>query len=143
LNLVDKLTDIYLNHETWHTTKLSKEEADRYHEYLLNNGNILSVSDGDILLGYVEFWRLSYEQFGRVICGEPFSAMHENVINGQIAYVANTYIVPEHRKGNVYKLLRNMFFETNKLCTHFCGEARRKSCAPVKVFKRNQALERV
>ncbi len=69
--------------------------------------------------------------------------MHENVQNGQIAYVANTYIRPEYRNGRVYKMLRDRFFEFNKECTHFCGIARRKKSAPVKVFKREQVLERI
>lgn len=143
MSIVDQLTEIYLHEEDWHKEKLSKEEADRYHEVMLSNGNIITVSDGDILCGYVEYWRVSFEQFGRIICGEPFSSIHENVQNGQIAYLANTYIRPEYRHGKVYKLLRARFLEVNKLCTHFCGEARRLPTAPLKVFKRHQVLERV
>lgn len=143
MSLVEQLNDIYFENENWHTAKLSRMEAWKYHERLLNDGNIITISDGDMLCGYIEFWRISYEQFGRIICGEPFSAMHENVLNGQIAYVANTFIKENFRNGEVYKLLRNRFFEFNKDCTHFCGIARRKKSAPVKVFKRHEIFEGV
>jgi hypothetical protein len=141
-SIITQLNEIYLL-ETWHKERLSQIEAWKYHDKLLLQGNIITLSDGDILCGYVEQWRISFEQFGRIICGEPFSAMHENVQNGQIAYVANTYIRPEYRNGRVYKMLRDRFFEFNKECTHFCGIARRKKSAPVKVFKREQVLERI
>lgn len=141
MDLAKQLTDIYLNHETWHTTKLDEASANSYHQQLLDSGNIITISDGDTLIGYVEYWRISYEQFGRLICGEPFSAVHEDVQTGQIAYVANTFVLPEYRKTEVYKRLRDRFFEANKLCTHFVGEARRKRSAPVKVFKRDRFKE--
>jgi hypothetical protein len=38
----------------------------------------------------------------------------------------------------VVKFLCDEFFKQNGHCTHFCGEARRKNCAPVKVFKREK-----
>jgi len=34
---------------------MSKEEADKHHEEMLKSGRIITVSDGDILAGYVEF----------------------------------------------------------------------------------------
>lgn len=143
MNIAEQLTDIYLTEETWHVSKLSKEESDLYHDTLLSKGNIIVIRDGEQVVGYCEFWRLTYEQFGRIICGEPFSAMHEDVQTGQIAYVANTFIKKEYRKGEVTKMLRNRFFEANTLCTHFCGQARRKKSEPVKVFKRNVVPERI
>ena len=143
MSIAEQLTEIYLKYETWHKNKLSEEEANIYHDTLLNKGNIIVVRDGETVVGYTEFWRLTYEQFGRIICGEPFSATHEDVQTGQIAYVANTFVKKEYRKGQVIRMLKDRFFEANTLCTHFCGEARRKSCAPVKVFKRNQIPERI
>lgn len=140
MTLAEQLTEVYLKYETWHKEKISKEEADKYHARLLSTGNIITVEKEGQLLGYVEFWRLSYEQFGRIIAGEPFSAYCEDVQSGHIAYVANTYILPEYRRGGVYRMLRDRFFEANKHCTHFVGEARRKKSAPVKVFKRSEVI---
>jgi len=137
MTLIDQLWDFY-QIEDWHRYKEPKESIDRYHERLIENGNIITVSDGDILLGYLEFWKITFEQFGRIVCGEHFSAYHEDVQGGLIAYVANAFIRPEYRNTGVYKKLRHKFFEANSNCTHFVGEARRKKSAPIKVFKRSQ-----
>ena len=143
MDIPNELNKIYFNHENWHSSKLSEQAAYDYHRKLLEQGNILTVSDGEVFCGYVEFWRITYLQFGLIICGEQFSALDQDVLHGNIAYVANTFIYPEYRKGTVYKMLRNKFFEVNKHCTHFVGEARRKKSAPIKVFKREEILERV
>jgi hypothetical protein len=135
MNLIDQLVEFYLEKETTHEKKLSAMESYKYFDKLLNQGSIITVSDGDLLLGYVETWRLSFEQFGRIICGESFSAFHEDILTGQIAYVGDVYIRPEYRNSRVTKMMRNRFFEFNKNCTHFVGEAKRKKSCPVKVFK--------
>lgn len=137
--ILTQLWEFY-EQETWHKTRIGREDADLYHAKLLAFGNILTVSEGDILLGYVEFWRINYEQFGRLICGEHFSAYHEDVQSGPIAYVANTFIRPEWRSTSCAKELKRAFFEANSHCTHFVGEARRKKSAPVKVFKREDIM---
>lgn len=139
MSLVEQLVEIYYE-EYWHKEYLSRPLAYEYHDKLLSSGNIITVSDGDNLCGYVEYWRLTYEQFGRIICGEPFSAMHEDVQTGQIAYVANTFIRKEFRRSSTWLLLKDRFIEINKECTHFCGHARRKKSEPVKVFKREEIL---
>ena len=140
MTLVEQLIDIYYESEWWNEKKLDRQEAWKYHDKLLRMGNIITVQDGDTLCGYGEYWRLSFEQFGRIICGEHFSAFNEDVQTGQIAYVANVYVKPEYRKGTTIKLLRNRFYEINQLCTHFVGEARRKRSEPVKVFKRESLI---
>lgn len=141
MTLAEQLTEFYLNYETTHRQKLTREEAIKYHQKLLDLGNIITVSDGDILCGYVEFWRLTFEQFGRIICGEPFSAFNEDVQTGYIAYVGDVYIRPSYRRGSVIKMLRNRFVEANRACTFFVGEAKRKKSAPVKVFRRSEIDE--
>ena len=141
MSLAEQITRIYLDEETWHKTKLDEADANAYHKILLRRGNIITVCDADKLLGYCEFWKLNYEQFGRIICGEPFSAIHEDVQTGFIAYVANTFILPEHRQGNVYKMLRDRFFESNEACSFFVGEARRKKSCPIKVFRKEDIMK--
>lgn len=142
MDLANELNYIYFTEETVHPFvgggKLSEEEAYEYHRILLERGNIITVVDGEAFCGYVEYWRLTFEQFGRVICGEPISAINEDVQTGQIAYVANTFIFPEYRQGAVARMLRERFFEANEPCTHFCGNARRKRSEPVKVFRKEQ-----
>ena len=126
--------------EYWHKCKLPKEEADKYHQKLLDSGNIITVTDNDTLCGYVEYWRLTYESFGRIICGEPFSAMQEDVQTGWIAYVANTFILPDYRRGKVSRILRDRFIEVNKSCRYFVGEARRHKAGLIKVFKKEDIM---
>lgn len=136
MSIIEQLTDIYLNEENWYAqAKMPKEEADKYHQKLFDLGNIVTVLDGDLLCGYVEYWRLTFEQFGRIVCGEHFSAYHEDVQGGYLAYVANTYIRPAYRNGQTYKLLKYGFFRANDQATHFCGTAVRKKAGLIKVFK--------
>lgn len=117
---------------------MGREEAYKYHEALIRDGNIITIQDGEFLAGYLEMWRITFCQFGRIICGEPFSATNENILNGQIAYVANTYIYPKYRNTFVAKMLRDRFYEFNKDCTHFCGHAIRKKTGLIKVFTRDK-----
>ncbi len=58
MSLIDELTSIYLNEETHYAQekKMSKEEADRHHKIMLESGRIITVSDNNLLVGYVEFF---------------------------------------------------------------------------------------
>ena len=127
--------------EFWHEKRMSRMEAWKYHEKLLMEGNIITLADGNTLCGYVESLRLSFDQWGRIICGEPFSAYLEDVKSGPIAVCYNTYIRPEYRNTEVYRILRNKFIELNKNCRYFAGEARRKRAGFIKVFKRQEILK--
>ena len=139
--LAEAITEIYLIHETWHKHKLSKELADRYHKNLIAKGNILTYIENNELLGYAEFWRINYEQFGRILCMEPFHAETENTTDGNIAYLANIWVSPEYRKGITFKALKMQFFAINYMCKHFVGERRTKKAQLVKVFKREDILK--
>lgn len=135
-SLVSQLTKTYINFEDWHgEEKLSQEEADKYHEKLLGQGSIITVQDGYFLCGYTELWLINYEQFGRIICHERFSAMDEDVVGGNVSYVANVWVHPDYRDKGVLKLMRNRFFDKSKHCKFFVGQALRKKTQPVKVFK--------
>jgi len=139
-SIIDALVDIYLNQEYWHRKKLSKEKAYDYFNRLVYTGNIITHIQGGELVGYVEFWRITFGQFGRIICHSPFSAYQEDVQNGNIAYVANTWIKPEYRNTQVYKALKLAFFQATYMCDYFVGEALRKKHRPVKVFKRSDFM---
>lgn len=138
MDLIKQLNRVYYEEETWHKFKISEEEITKYHERLLSSGNIICEFNESDLIGYVEFWRINYEQFGRIICQEPFSAYLENILDGNIAYVANAWIAKQYRSSSTYKKLKLLFLERNFMCDYFVGEARRKKSAPIKVFKRNQ-----
>lgn len=137
MDLVSQLNRIYWDEEKWVCgDSLNEQEATKYHDYILRNGLCITVEDRDVLVGYCEFWRLTHEHFSRIICGERLSPLLNDFKTGYIAYVANTYIKLEYRKGKVARLLRDRFFEANKDCVYFVGIALRKKHQPVKVFKR-------
>lgn len=142
MNLVDELLYFYYVYDKFQKDYLDEEEARKYHEIAVKKGRINYVSDGNILLGYCESWRINFEQFGRIICGLPFNIKNEDIETGEIAYVANTTIHPEHRRSYVIRSLTRQFFKSNIDCKFFCGIARRKKHQPVKVFSAQQAYKK-
>lgn len=142
MNLVEELVKVYEEEEWWHRTRLSREEAIKYFQRLLDKGRIITLVENDVLLGYVESWRLDFEQFGRLIAGASFSSYLEDVESGPVCYLANTWIRKEFRDGATYKHLKKLFFKQNFGADYFVGEARRKSCAPLKVFTRQAFIEK-
>lgn len=135
MTIVDQLVRIYLEEETWHEKKLDEASAKLYTARLLEKGNILYYEFNGEVLGYVEFWNINFEQLGRIICHEKFCADSEKTQNGNICYVANTWIHPLFRDGFVYKTLKERFFKANRRATYFLGVALRKKAQPVKVFR--------
>jgi hypothetical protein len=99
MNLAEQLTDIYEKKEDWHKTRLSHEEAVKYHQERLDSGNIITVSDGNILAGYLEFY-----------------------IRHGVCYIHNLFILPEYRRGIVAKMIKRRLFEVSKGCKIFFGE---------------------
>lgn len=129
---------MYQKEETWHTKRLSEEDAILYHEVLLRKKRIIPYLFDDQLLGYIESWRIDFEQFGRLICHLPFSAVSEEVEKGPICYVANIWVRKDHRDGAVLKALRNELFIQNVTAEFFVGEALRKKTQPIKVLRKAQ-----
>ena len=87
--IAEQLTDIYINHEYWHTHKMDYETALQYHQAGLDNGSIsIYVEDGE-LLGY-----------------------YQRYFDGNTCYFMNTYIKPDYRFVKVYKYLKRLFLST-------------------------------
>ena len=138
MNIVSALMEVYYNEENWHATKLDKVEAEKYFKKLIEKERIIFHTDKESLVGYVETWRINYEQLGRIICKAPFSAYTEDVETGNIAWLANTWIHKDFRRGSVYKILKFGYYEQNQDCEYFAGDARRKRTGLIKVFKRDE-----
>jgi hypothetical protein len=139
-DILNQLWRIYIEEEPWHKTRLTREQFDLYTQKLIDLGNVVYFYDEDKVIGYFEVWLVSFEQLGRIICGEVFCADGENISSGDIAYLANVWCGKEYRQGVVIEDMKRTFFEKTLNCTHFVGEARRKSCAPLKVFKRKEMM---
>ena len=142
-DIVKQLVEIYFREEYWQENKMPEDIAYNYHKKLYEQGNIQVFEKDGLVLGYYEVWRINFEQFGRIICHIPFYADSEDVVNGNIAFVANTWIKSEYRNSYVYKVLRNLFFKHNFKCDYYCGEALRKKTQPVKVFKKSELLSKL
>jgi len=98
-SIIFQLTEIYLNEETYYKEKMSKEEADEHHRRMLNSGQIITVSDGDNLIGYVEF-----------------STDHG------CCFINDLFIRPAHRRSKVIWMLKKRLFEVCGKCTVYFGE---------------------
>ena len=134
--IAQALTKIYHEKEHWHKNKLSVEDANKYHERLLMNGNIITyVLDGE-LIGYLEFWRITYEQFGRLVCGDTINAMAEDLLTGEIAYINNMWISEDYRGGEAFNTLAKEFLFKNVDCQYFSTFRPFKNHKPIIVYSR-------
>ena len=136
MTLIEQLNDVYYKEEWWQSHKETWCGITNYHQAMLDKGNLIVYVEDEKLLGYCEFWRINFEQFGRLVCHEDFIAPFEDTTSGKICYLANTWIDPLHRRTNVYKELRNRFFKLNYHCDYFTGETKRKRTQLISVFKR-------
>jgi hypothetical protein len=110
--IVEQLTDIYDKYEDWHITKLSREQALRYHENALNRGDIYVYEENKEVLGYYE------RHFVYNVC-----------------FLDNIWVRPCLRKGEIFKKLHKHFFETMPLnITCVLGE-RHKRGGRIEKFK--------
>jgi hypothetical protein len=116
---------------------------DRYHEYMIGKDAISMVIENGRLLGYVAYYRINFEQLGRLVCQLPFNALEEDIVSGNILYLIDVTIDPEYRGTHVYKQLRDMLFSKNADCEFFIGHAiYKKRSQPIRVFKRTEIMKK-
>lgn len=140
--LVNELLRFHYNFDKFQEDcKMDEIGLRQYFEVLIIKNRLTTYERGNQLLGYVETWRINFEQFGRILCGCRFAIAPEDINNGNICYVANTTIDPEERFTEVYKHLRRKLFTDNHDAEFFGGIARRKKHQPVKVFKRTEFIK--
>lgn len=139
--IVDQLTSIYLTKEQWHKNKLTVEESNNYHARLLLNGNIITVIEEDTLKGYIEFWLINYEQFGRLVCNQPVLTDVEDLLNGNIALINNMWISEEDRNGEVFETLATMFLARCKIAEFYVAFRRVKRHQPIQVYSRAEIMK--
>lgn len=105
--MVDILTQIIesylsLDYEP-NTNLLEYDEAKEYFHDLLKSDNIVYLFDGDgVMTAWMEVWFLNEEQISRVILDKEdfFNPRKENILNGNICYVADLFIQPKYREYN-------------------------------------------
>ena len=88
-NIVEQLVDIYEKEETWHTSRMTHEEAIQYHKERYDKGDIeVYVENGEVL-GY-----------------------YERYILWNVCILYNAWIRKDQRWGKAYRELRRRFFST-------------------------------
>ena len=119
MTLAEQLTEIYLKHETWHNgDKLSYGESIKYHERILANGECITISIGEKLIGYVEF------QYDPWIC-----------------YIRNLFILPEYRNKEAIWKLRERLFQVCPNCKIFRGDRNKNGERKLEWVKRKLAAQ--
>lgn len=144
-NLIDQLVNFYYNVDSFQERYMPEDRVRRIYEILLNRNRLHLFTDATgVLNGYGESFRLTYEQFGRVVCGYNLydKLEDEDIEHGPIAILMNVCILPEWRKSNVIKILRNDFFSRNFSAKYFTGHAKRKKHSPWKMFTKQEAYNK-
>ena len=132
-----KTIDVQMEHP------MDDASIDAYHSYLIGKDAISMVIEADRLLGYVAYYRINFEQLGRLVCQLPFNAIEEDIVSGNICYLIDVTIDPEVRGKHVYKQLKEMFFSKNADCEYFIGHAiYKKRSQPIRVFKRTEIMNK-
>lgn len=121
---------------------LSDDELEEYFHIVDKKGNLFIERDaGGRIIGFCEYWRINFEQFGRILCDGLIDARVEDTSSGQIAFVANVAVHPDWANGHLFTVMKNRFFTRNYHCKYFCGDSRRKKHHhTINVYKRNELM---
>lgn len=140
MDIILQIVNIYENILIKQQIMLSHEEAIEYFERLMMNGNIIIYIVNGELLGFLEFWKITNEQFGRICCNLTLTH-DENLTDGNIALITRMYIVPDFRNGDVFINLGKNFIEKTDGATHYAAMQFQKKHKPIQVYTREQLLK--
>ena len=139
--MIEQLLEFYYKYDLFQDGYLPKERAREIYQLLLDRGRLHIYTDNTgNLLGMGESLRLSFSDFGRLVCGQNLYSELEklDIETGPIAVLMNVTILPEWRTGMVLKILRNDFFIKNYSAKYFTGHAKRKKHSPWKMFSKDK-----
>lgn len=134
-SLLDQLVEFYYTHDAYQEPRLPKHEVTKTIQVLLQKDRIIAYAELGEVLGYCEYWRVTFEQLGRMVCHERFDVSQEDIETGPIAVVNNVTIKPCARRSTAIRYLRDQFWNRNADATYYTGEAARKKENLWKVFK--------
>lgn len=138
--MIEKIVHLYENVLPKNPIMLPHDEAMKYFERLMMNGNIITyVVDGE-LLGFIEFWRVTNEQFGRLCCNMTL-AHSEDLLNGNICLITRMYLTPDIRNADAFINLGKTLIDKNKNCSHFAAMQFQKKHKPIQVYTREELLK--
>jgi hypothetical protein len=140
MNIIESITNLYENVLPKCTVMLPHDEAIQYFERLMMNGNIITyVKDGE-LCGFLEYWRCSYEQFGR-ICANMTLSHEEDLLNGEVALITRMWIIHDLRNGEAFLNMGREFLSKNITATHYAAMQFHKVHKPIQIYSREQILK--
>jgi ribosomal protein S18 acetylase RimI-like enzyme len=122
MGIVEQLVKLYYECEYEAHGKLTEFEALKYYDKMLANGRIQVITEGGNVMGFIESWRLTMEQLGRVVCWTNFSALYEDVTKGEVAYVSDIWVRPGRRDEGMVDQLIEAFKEANKDADYFVSK---------------------
>jgi hypothetical protein len=130
-----KLIRFSHNYEN-HFPNVNHYDLAQYYNKLVDEDKIIVEWDSDRdVVGYVEYFRLNYAQFGWMICNGTIDIFKHSISGGNIAYLANILIRPMERKTRVIRKLKKRFFELNRDADFITGSKNGKRYKPIAVFK--------
>lgn len=138
--MIEKITYIYQNILPKQPIMLPHDEAIKYFERLMIKGNIITYVQNGELLGFLEFWRINNEQFGRICCNQTL-AHEEDLFSGNICLITRMYISPTLRNAETFINIGREFLEKNKTATHYVAMQFHKKHKPLQVYSRNDILK--
>jgi hypothetical protein len=124
--LSELLTKCYFENQPWQERRYPEPTMIKYFNEMIRRGNIIAINTETELIGYLEFFRVNFEQFGRIVCQAPFFNLDENTTDGNICYITNMWISSDFRRGMVFKELEIRLFKATETCEYFAGHRVRR-----------------
>ena len=123
MNIIDQLVKIYQDNELGNYGLLTDLETERYYSNMLATGRLQTIVDHNNLVGFIESWRVNFEQLGRIVCWTNFSALKEDVTKGEVAWISDIWVSKYRRgDGEITKQLIEMFKEANQDASYFLSQ---------------------
>jgi ribosomal protein S18 acetylase RimI-like enzyme len=132
-DVTEQLVQVYLTND-YYERSLSELQIRRYYSKMVRHGRVSYEVKDNLLIGFIESWRLNYEQLGRCICFKNFSAIEEDVSEGNIAYIADIWVHPDYRGTDVCDRLVQSFAELNLDADYYVSERIKSKVKYVRVY---------
>ena len=106
--ILDQLLDYYQS-EALDKGRMPLDEMRDYFDILLKNNMIFyELDDQGNLMALMEIFFLDDSQAHRVVCDGHIYPRGENVTDGNICYVHDVWIRPDHRQNGGMKIIRGL-----------------------------------
>lgn len=109
MSTLEQLIAYYFEEEKLTPNKGNIRDSIEYYEKMLKDHNVTMLTDNNNnIIALMEVWVLSEEQFKRIVEDKGFYPRDENLTDGEIYFVNDLYIKPDHRHNGGMVMIRNM-----------------------------------